>query len=447
MAKSSTQTIISLIFVPAILLSVCLSGSSTLFLQAQKLLIATQGATIATLTTLVTVSRIIFVLSLFIISQYKPFEKVFKGTLLVFIGVVTFLSVLTSFQESLALKETSPILNSFLSSHTLQTYEPMIKSWSSSLLYVTLDLLSLNLFPLLVWGFMNRFVNLSTGIKYYLPVALILVLVDCLAVNLGLGLIGRLDWSLMSIIIPAIAFMILATVMFHWAWKRLPDHFLNSNESSIEPGKKQFPFLAGAYLLAGSLMIAHILTTFFKSPIEMPLSGFNPNSPSGSYILSIGLSSATTSILWIIMGTWLISKQGWHTTALYGSMSVLMGGLAFLCSSVVTKEAGSWLGQAFFIGLLFGTTSSLFFPLIQIAYLFIPSQTRFRAQILTEMIALPLMKAISLFAVQRMIIMFDSTSAISIYVKMFISILLVLLVVASSVIGKRYKDALPAISS
>ena len=138
------------------------------------------------------------------------------------------------------------------------------------------------------------------------------------------------DWPLISIVILAIGLMLFALITFNWSWKRLPDHFIHPEEPQIVP-RDRFPFLAGAYLLAGSVMVERILTLttlFYQVKTQFLGSSKFMGDYSkfmGDYSVSVNLSTIIISVLWVVLGTWLILKKGWRTTALFGSMSTLIG--------------------------------------------------------------------------------------------------------------------------
>lgn len=445
MEKSNTSKI-RLIYLPAILMAVFLSASSILFHQAQNILLVTLKSVpaINTLKTLVVFTQIIFVLTLLLVSGYKSFEKVFRGTLFVSIGIIAFLTSLVFFQETLQLNGTVETLKNSLPSFAVRTFEPIIENWPSSLLYISLNLFHFNLFSLLIWGFINRFTSTSEGIKNYIPLAFIInftpELVGALVTYLSLLFIEVSNRSLIALILPAIALMIGATIVFNRFWKRIPDNFFISAESGIEQKKNRFPFLASAYLLAGSVMIGNILNIFFRSQVKMqfpdPISYTNFMA---SYSISAGSSSIIMSILWAILGSWLILKRGWRTTALVGSISVLVGGLVFLGFSFENQSV-SLLSHGIMVGLLKGTLAALFFPLVQLIYLYMPAKVRFRTKVLTEMVLSPLIKGIPSIVMPGLFIVFGSISAVTIYGKIFILILLILFVAASAIIGRRYNS-------
>lgn len=432
-----------LIFLPAILMAVCLFGSGMLFHLAQDVLLISKiqnAASIFTLTKLVVFPKIILVLALLVFSGCKSFEKVFKGTLFASMGIIVFLLILAFLQETLQLNGAT--LKNFLPSYSVQTFEPIIKNWPSSLLIIALNLFNFNLFSLLIWGFINRFTSVSEGIKYYIPLGLILGLGGVLVGNLANSMplfIKVSSWSLVALILPAIVLMIAATIIFNRCLKQIPDHFSDSVESGIEQKKNRFPFLTSAYLLAGSVMVEHLLNIFFKFQVKMQISDLNSYSYfMASYSSSLGKSRIIISILWATFGTWLILKRGWRATALVGSISVLVGGVVFFGFSYANQSV-SGINQGVMVGLLKGTATFLFFPLIQIIYLYMPEQVRFRTKVLMEMALLPLMKGIPSIAVPSLLVVFGSMSAVIVYGEIFIFILLILLVAASIIIGRKHK--------
>jgi len=375
------------------------------------------------------------VLALFIASKNKSFEKVFKNTLISLIGIISVLSMFTYFhvQGYLPVKGLSESLQNFL---PLQVV-PLVEKWHASLLYVTLNVSSLSLFSLLIWGFINRFMTLSEGIKWYIPLAFVIGLVGALITTFGLQLSGASDWSFFSLINAALNLMFGALILFYWAYKRLPENFSLSEKPLIE-SRSRFPFLTAAYLLAGFVMVAHILTLLFKYHAKTQFS--DPITYShfmSNYSKLLGFSTILISLLWLVTGTRLILKKGFKTTILCGVISVLIGGLVYFSLSIADQSV-DWFNQGMFTGLLKETTAALFFPLIQMLYLNLPSQARLRTKIVTEMIALPIMTSIPSLLTQGLLIVFGSMSAISLYLNILTLILVGLVVVASRRISSRF---------
>jgi AAA family ATP:ADP antiporter len=416
MSNTNLRIAIKFIFLPALLLSILLSSSSTLFHFSQNALIGKQlgFSEIPALKVATIILQILLAISLLIFSIYKPFEKVFKDALLVLTGIIVLLTGLMFFQEHLTLSGVSEAFG---------IYKPLVTHWPISLMYIGLNLFNFNLYSLFIWGFINRLVSLPEGIKYYIPLTLILSVAGAITSNVNLMALGASKWPLIAMVIPAIVFMVFSFFIFNWSWKRLPNSLIHPQEPSVS--KTRFPYLSAAYLLAGSAMIKGFLDMLFKSELRAQF----PDAPSyskfmGAYSMSVGSTTIAISIIWAVLGTWLILKKGWKTTALYASLSILVGGIIFLSFSL------SWLGQGIFNGLLVGTSSALFFPLIQILYLYLPYQIRFKTKITTEIIALPLMKAVPSLATQGLLVAFGSIAAITLYFKIFVPILMALLVIA-----------------
>lgn len=423
MTTTNLRKAIKFIFLPSLLLSVLLSVCSTLFHFSQNILISNQAgfAQIPALKMSTILSQIILTLFLLIFSIYKPFEKVFKGTLITLTGVIILLTGLMFFQKHLTL---SVVPEAF------GIYKPLVTHWPISLMYLGLSLLNFNLYSLFIWGFINRLASLSEGIKYYIPLAFVLGVAGALISNLGLMIIGAPKWSLMSMVIPAIVLMVCSFFTFNWSWKRLSDSLVHPKDE-LPVLQTRFPFLSATYLLGGCVMAKSFLDILFKSQhkAQFPDPTAYQNFM-GNYSMSVSTSIITISIIWAVLGTWLILKKGWKTTALYASLSILVGGIIFLSSL-------SWLNQGIFTGLLISSSSALFFPLIQILYLYMPYQYRFRTKIVTEMIALPLMKGIPSLTMQGLLVIFGSIAAITLYLKILVPILMVLLIVASTRAGSK----------
>ncbi len=417
MTNANLRKAIKFIFLPALWLLVLLSCSSTLFHLSQNALIGKQlgFAQIPALKVSTFLPQIILALSLLIFSIYKPFEKVFRGTLIALTGVIVLLTGLMFFQEHLVLNGVPEAFG---------IYKPLITHWVISLMYIMLSVFNFSLYSLFVWGFINRISSLPEGIKYYIPLAFVLGVAGAIVSNLGLMAIGASKWSLMAMVIPAIALVVFSFFTFNWSWKRLPDSLIHPQESSSS--QTHFPILSAAYLLAGSTMIKNFLDILIKFQIKtQSLKPADYQLFMGSYLRFVVSATIAISIIWVILGTWLILKKGWKTTALYASLSILVGGIIFLSSSL------SWPGLGVFNGLLVTTASFLFFPLTQILYLYLPYQNRFKTKIVTEMIALPIMMAVPSLTTQGLLVTFGSIAAIALYLKILVFILMVLLIVAS----------------
>jgi ATP/ADP translocase len=157
---------VNFIFLPAIFLLAILSCSSILFELAGDTIIDFQRdyLWLPLLNPLIAISQIILAVILLVFSNYKPFESVFKGTLLAFIGIITFFAGCVFFKEHI--QGVTGVLKNLLPKYVVQMYEPCITSWADSLLYISLKTFNFTLFSLMTWGFINRFTRVREGIRY-----------------------------------------------------------------------------------------------------------------------------------------------------------------------------------------------------------------------------------------------------------------------------------------
>jgi ATP/ADP translocase len=187
-------------------------------------------------------------------------------------------------------------------------------------------------------------------------------------------------------------------------------------------------------------MVAHLLTIAFKFQVFSLL----PSSEGfaefmGHYSTVFSVSTVVISVLWVVLGAWLLVNKGWRTTALCGALSILVGGVIFFGASAITGSP-SWLYQGIYNGTLASTERVLFFPLVQILYLYIPYQARLRAKIVTEMIALPLVTTIPPLVFQGLLV-FLPMSTITLYLNIpAVFILMVLLVPTIRSISSKFVD-------
>lgn len=432
MASVSLKKSIREVFFPAILLSVFLGGASAFLLLSKNTILETQlnYLLIPGLKVPVIPCRIILGLLLLVFAISKPFEKVFRGTLITIIGVVTFLTVLMLFQKQIEVAGQTEVLT---------MHKPFMRCFSASLFYTVLSLLSFNLLSILIWGFVNRLANSFEGEKFYIMFAFVLSLLGGGVTGVGLFQTMSPSLPLLATSIPAIVLLVGSLIIFNWSWKRLPETTINP-EKALSSVLTRFPFLSAAYLLAGCMVIKSFLLIPFKYKLSNQFA--DPVSYTKflcKYSIVSECSELVVSIVWVVLGTWLMKKKGWKITAFFAALSLLVGGFIFLVSYPEIKLM-HWLSQGVFTGFLTGTSFALFFPMIQVLYLYMPFQNRFTAKIITELIALPLMISVPNMLTQLSIFRFGSISVISQHFRTLIPFLLVLLLFASRGIGTRFSD-------
>ena len=429
------------VFLPAFLLSVLLSGSSALLYLAGRSLISSQPNLFPVVPYLQMLSiplQIILVLVLFLVSKRKSFEKVFKVSFIVFIGIISTLTALVFFQEHIHLQGALTILEGLLPKSLAQTCHPLFSNWATSLFYTITGLFNFSFFALFVWGFLNRCSTKEAGLKYYLPLSLIFGLAGGVISNLALSLLSQQN-NLSFMAIPAIFLMICALAIFSWTWKKLPPELVSPKEEPPE-GQIRFPFISGAYLIAGCLISVTLLNVLLKYQTNLKLA--SPNAYAefmGRYAMAAGGGMIIFSIIWVILGLVILRKKGWRAAAISGCWSIFLGGLLFLGLNSFS-DALPWLQAGLYTSLIISTSSALFFPLVQLLYLCLPYQIRFRTKIVTEMIALPIMQSLPSFLVQGIIMALGSLAAAIFYLKILVPVFLLLLLVASRRAGAKFAD-------
>ena len=411
------------IFFPAFILTVLLSFSGILFQFSQNSVISgvLGPAQLAILKFYSFLPQAILAITLLFFSIYKPFEKVFKGTLITLTVLLIFLTTLMFFKDQLILKNLP---------QNLGIYKPLLSNWIVSLLYITLSVFSFNLNSLLIWGFINRVTALYDGMKFYILLALVLGISSFGISNFAIWVIGNSKWPFMGLIIPAIGLMVGSIFIFNWFWARLPSHPVDFEKVSSWP--ITFPVLSAAYLLAGTHMVKSFLEILFKSGIKTQF----PNPADymqfmAKYATYFNSGMMVISIILAIIGTYMICKKSWKFVALLATISVLFGAILYFLAPL------SSVANGIANGLFVSTLSVLFFPLVQILYLHLPYQKRLRTKILTEMIALPLMKAVPSISIQGLIVAMGSLAFLATYIKVIVFILIGLLLYLSLNLGKK----------
>lgn len=399
-------------FFPTLFLFFFLFSSSYLSqLVQQSLLIKSfDPIQIPFLKTFNLIPQIIFTAILWVVSKNSPFEKVFRGVLLVAIALVSLLFLSLFFEKYLQLNFASETLPGLGSNKLALHYLQLLSRWPTTLLYGLSSFLGF-IFSIFTWGFINRVTEATDGFKNYFLYALAMqiipfVLMPFLTVFKGLSL---------SVIVPLlIAFLFVALFSFDKVWNKFSEEGVHNKAPHSELPNK-FPFVKTAYLLASCMLVNMLLNNCFKTQLRVQI----PTSSAymqflGKYSFTVSIVGIVVSVLWAVLGTKLIIKSNWRATAVYGSLFVLIGGLIFFSVSAVLKNL-SWLNQGVYIAFLTTTKSMLFLPLVQLLYLQLPAQARFRAKITTEMAIIPLMTFVCSLAVQGSTLLAGSVSLVGTY--------------------------------
>ena len=100
----------------------------------------------------------------------------------------------------------------------------------------------------------------------------------------------------------------------------------------------------------------------------------------------------------------------------------------------------SWLSKILSYSLLKGSANVLFFPLVQMLYLQLPSQNRFCVKIATELFVLRLLASSLPFATQVLVVVLGSINEAAPWLKQIAIGLALLMVWASKRAGDKYSE-------
>ena len=408
------KRLVKYIFAPALLLWMLLLISHSFFSAYFNQWHESIGGAVSTVhirgSILFLIVRIILITSLFLFSIYKPFEKVCRLTLFLLIVLSTLTLGLLSFYTYFEHNENFKIFT---------TYKTLIRC---VILFLS-PILNFGIYSigsLFVWGFVNRLLSLSEGLRYYIGFSLLYSFPI-----LGMPALQDLAlsrWPPISLGMCSVVFLTSSLIAFNTAWKRLPTDLLHPKKHKTSTFR--FPWLSIACLFIGPQMIGYYLYTFFKSQLHIKFPAKNAFvNAIGDFSLYSDYASIVFSMMLPLLGSWLIFKKGWKVTALCSGLSIALIGTTF-----VTTPLPPFLASLY-ISLIKSIGSVLLFPLAQIIFLYLPFQKRFKAQFFTQIILLTCIQPLPGFIAQGLIVISGMPlSSIFLMMSMFFVVLLLLAV-------------------
>ena len=371
----------------------------------------------------------------FIASRKVTFEKIFQRSLVYFTVAIAFSLTCILIQDLFSFQ----VLGLFLEKSLPLSLKP-IASHKALFLFRSLTyLMSYSFLSILIWGFVNQITSGKEALKLYIPLACILGFVGSFVKLLLTPILITTNWSLPShfafAVMGALLLVLTAAFIFRKYHTKLTD-----NESSQFDSNKpfHFPILSSAYLLVGALAAGSFTYVVFQFDLRAQFS-----SNATAYLSYIGkfstISGSLTflfTLVWLILGTKVLINQGINKALKYGVAASALGAIAFF-TLFNTKDMGLLFGQSISRSILISTTSFLFFPVIQILYLYLPQQVRFQKKVVTEMVAMPIIKSSSSFIIQSLIIAFGSLQAAKPYLLTFFALFIAILYLASRSIDSK----------
>jgi AAA family ATP:ADP antiporter len=315
----------------------------------------------------------------------------------------------------------------------------ILKKWHVSLIYLSTKMINPTVFSVLLWGIMNQATRFSEAIKYYIPLT-ILSQIICLPFTLNLA---SLQETYPNPLQQTQLFTFLAClglagilIIYYKMLKKLPFERWNLDRIDSVQLDQGSPIFSFGFLIASLGILTLFIDLYFKNQISNTLTSpkeyavFMQTSSS-----AIGKGTLAISLLCLFLGPWLLKQKGWNFTILLSPVFIGVSFLLFLGSvnySFFPLEFGM-LCEIFLKGL----KTNLFFPLIQIAYLSIPSNSRFKTKSWAELIIAPLLGFAGGSLIQLSLDLFGTMTAVSPFLASTSICIIGLIFIIASFIGSR----------
>jgi ATP/ADP translocase len=416
------------------LLSMILSYSVGLFQFAYKsMAFSFTSADLPKITLLKNISiipQIFLVALLLFVSKWQDLSSRVKNIFWLAVGLITGLIVLFIFKLKTNSGEFSLV------------WQSLIINWEQSLTYILSKVFNFTFFSVLIWGMINQLATLSGSSKYYIVIAsafgilgnLTTLFVHPFIFNIG-PFFSSSSPELLSVILTGLIFLVVGLLVCYRMWGMF---FEDGAVDRVEEERSSFPFLSVGYLVAACAIVGELLGVLFKSQLRVQISDPSTYSKAmGAYNTIASGSTILFFIVFVVLGTWAFYKKGWHATAVCGVSLVILGGHTHLGAALFTGSM-SISSQGIYNGFLIAVSSLIFFPLIQILYLYLPLHLRFRTKVITEMIIFPIMTSCVSFILIGVFKAFGTRQLAFVMVAILAVIFMVLLVPSVWYIRRRF---------
>ena len=393
--KEADSLFLSKLFLPFVLMLSLMSIAATALQQSSNLLILSQlNKNITPLFKLTCAFPAMILIIAFVIFLRKvPLESWIFYALISFVVILIVIAIwaIPGIQKPSGNKLSTAIEFVFSGDLGLGLGE-VVRQWRLSLTFLVIKFLSPALFSVIVWAFINQVSEFSEAVKYYIPLAFLSALPSFLLFSTrffsSVTQSSAADHA-RFLIIGAIISIALAVVIFKWACHRLPiERWLpDKKESSLL--QRTSPILSLALALAGFGLIKAFFNVSFKTQMQ------TLSSPPTDYTLILrnflktgAIGSVIIGAICVFAGPWLLKRFGWRKTVfiapllVLGSILLFVFGIPFDYSLLTLAK----IHEVILMGLRMG----LLMPLLQIVYLSVPKEWRFRTKGWAELVVAPI---------------------------------------------------------
>jgi ATP/ADP translocase len=273
--------------------------------------------------------------------------------------------------------------------------------WKFYFVYCGTHLLCPTLISVLLWGYVNQITHLREGLQYYIPLSILGSICSSLLQRGASHLLIKTSDPLLMSFIYALFLVLMAVVLLMWLNRKISlDRWTSEEDEAVEknPGK---PILAFGYALGALGFVQLFLNVNFKesfrklfdSPAQYSL--FLAN-----HSIMIGAGTIVITLIVLFVGPLLLKYKGWRFTSLISPVVAA----AFLIAI--------WLGLPIlkYNQLVFGAIGqALLFPVMQIAYLSLRKENRFKTKAWAELIVVPLFVSLASLFNQTSIVYLGTT--------------------------------------
>ncbi len=272
----------------------------------------------------------------------------------------------------------------------------VVRQWRLSLTFLVIKFLSPALFSVIAWAFINQVTTFAEAIKYYIPLAFLAAVPSFLLFSTrffsSVTQSGPTDHA-RFLIVGATISLVLVIVIFKWACHQIPADRWTPDKKEATELQQTSPVWSLALALAGFGLIKAFFNMSFKPLIQ------NLGSPTTDYTLAMKnflqtgrVGSILVGAFCFLVGPLLLKRFGWRKTALAAPTLVLVSTLLFVFGipfdfSLLT------LAKIHEITLL-GLKTGLLTPLLQMVYLSVPKEWRFRTKGWAELVIAPIFLSI-----------------------------------------------------
>ena len=397
--KSTKSLFLSKLFLPFFLMLSLMGIAGSALQKAGNLLVLVQlDKNIAPIVKLISAFPVMLLIIAFVVFLRKTaIQSWILYALISFFVILTIVAIwlVPSITKSPSNKLATAIEFLF-SGHLGLGLGEAIRQWRLSLILLIIKFLSPALFSVIVWTFINQVSLLSESIKYYIPLAFLssLPAFFLFSTHFFSSVVTTAPMEHARFLMIGAAVSILLTIfIFRWALQSLPEERWLPLKKEGGELQTTSPIFSLSLAIVGFGVIKAFFNESFKTQVQNILpSGTDYMTLMKQFVTTGNIGGVLVGILCCLGGPFLLKRFGWCPVALLSPLLVL-GSILLFVFGIPFDFSLLTLGKIHEI-LLSGLKMGLLMPVIQIAYLSVPKEFRFRTKGWAELVIAPLLLSI-----------------------------------------------------